>query len=68
MVVAEARHQPDFGRQLYETGFLGAERVLQDYLARQVEAGQLKTHDVGISTRVFMDLDQASAVMPVSPA
>lgn len=56
MVMAEAERHPEFGRRLYEVAFLGAERVLRDYLTGRVAVGQLKPHDIDISTRVFMDL------------
>jgi len=56
LVIAEAERQPALGQTLYEIAFLGAERVLVDYLETCIAQGRLKSHHTGISARTILDL------------
>jgi TetR/AcrR family transcriptional repressor of mexJK operon len=56
MVIAEAERHPEFGRILNQAAFIAAEKVLQDYLERQIERGKLRPHDVSAWTPALIGL------------
>ncbi|MGO9602202.1 MAG: TetR/AcrR family transcriptional regulator [Candidatus Binataceae bacterium] len=61
-VIAEAERHPEFGCVLYETGVLGAEKILARYIDLRIRAGHLRPHDSRISSHVIVDLVTNSAL------
>lgn len=61
-VIAEAERHPEFGRDLYDTGVLGAEKILATYIDSQIDAGRLKAHDSRVSAQVIVDIATNSAL------
>ena len=61
-VIAEAERHPEFGRGLYATGVLGAERILATYIDSQIAAGRLRPHDSRLTSQVIVDIATNSAL------
>ena len=61
-VIAEAERHPQFGRDLYDTGVLGAEKILATYIDGQIDAGRLRAHDSRVTAQVIVDLATNSAL------
>jgi len=56
LVIAEAERHPQFGQVLYETAFLGVERVLADYLRARIADGQAPAQDADRISHRILDL------------
>jgi len=61
-VIAEAERHPQFGRGLYATGVLGAEKILATYINSQIAAGRLRPHETRVTSQVFVDIATNSAL------
>jgi TetR/AcrR family transcriptional regulator, mexJK operon transcriptional repressor len=61
-VIAEAERHPEFGRGLYATGVLGAEKTLASYIDSQIAAGRLRSHDSRLTSQVIVDIATNSAL------
>jgi TetR/AcrR family transcriptional regulator, mexJK operon transcriptional repressor len=61
-VIAEAERHPEFGRGLYATGVLGAEKILATYIDSQIAAGRLRPHDSRLTSQVIVDIATNSAL------
>jgi TetR/AcrR family transcriptional regulator, mexJK operon transcriptional repressor len=56
LVIAEAERHPQFGQVLYETAFLGVERVFADYLRARIADGQAPEQDADRMAHRILDL------------
>ncbi|HUA36136.1 MAG TPA: TetR/AcrR family transcriptional regulator [Candidatus Binataceae bacterium] len=61
-VIAEAERHPAFGRDLYDIGVVGAEKILAAYIDSQIDAGRLKAHDSRVTAQVIVDIATNSAL------
>ena len=61
-VIAEAERHPEFGRGLYATGVLGAEKILATYIDSQIAAGRLQPHNSRLTSQVIVEIATNSAL------
>jgi len=61
-VIAEAERHPEFGRGLYATGVLGAEKILATYIDSQIAAGRLRPHNSRRTSQVIVEIATNSAL------
>jgi len=61
-VIAEAERHPEFGRGLFATGVLGAEKILATYIDSQIAAGRLRSHDSRLTSQVIVAIATNSAL------
>jgi TetR/AcrR family transcriptional regulator, mexJK operon transcriptional repressor len=61
-VIAEAERHPEFGRGLYATGVLGAEKILATYIDGQIAARRLRRHDSRLTSQVIVEIATNSAL------
>jgi TetR/AcrR family transcriptional regulator, mexJK operon transcriptional repressor len=61
-VIAEAERHPEFGRGLFATGVLGAEKILATYIDSQIAAGRLRPHDSRLTSQVIVEIATNSAL------
>ncbi len=56
MIISEAEHQPAFATLMNQSALSPVERVLRDYLKRQVARGELQQHDTEAWVKILIGL------------